>query len=331
MRFSATQIVLGVAALIGLSQADDCSNGPWSNVQSVGGGGGKDWCETKHKEGITISGLEVWGSSKYVEQIQFSYSDDTVGPIIGKVFDGSSHQKLEWDPSATVVESLNLWGNGNGKYLGRVQLTLTDGKSLDVGKNTKGQTVYSPKVGSGIILGAYGAQDDIINRVGFLFLKSKVDKVKISDLEFDEKPQDLNKRKQGIQIVTLDEAKFSNNQQSSNQTVTFAKTNTQTKTTSFTQTNAHKLGVKVGVEVEGKVLGFGGAKFSSELSYEYTNTQSKETSQTTTVTLTYSTAVNLKPGETVYCRATAQQGSYKGGYNSKVSLALCSRLFFPDP
>ena len=193
MLFSVTKIAIGAAALFGLVQAqdDNCGNGPWNpgNINVVGGGSrGTRFCASKHPDGIIVTGVEVWSSSSYVERVQFTYSDKSVSPWFGKELGGDRHQKIDWDPATVTVNQLNLWGNGNARWLGRVQLGLSDGRMLDVGKDTSGQNMYSSNVESGIISGVYGGQEEGITYIGFLFLKSKIRRIEMTDLMFVSRP-----------------------------------------------------------------------------------------------------------------------------------------------
>lgn len=188
MFFSPRNLFLGAVALcVGVTNAmGDCDNGAWNpaNVQWTGGVGGEPWCATKHKSGIVISGVEVWASKKAVEAIQFFYSDGTNSPQFGIVNSNERHARLDWDPSIDSLSQVKTWGNGRGKYLGRLFIRTKKGAELDVGKNTNGQDTYEHNVESGILLGAFGAQGDVIDSLGLLFLRSKIDRMSISGIEF---------------------------------------------------------------------------------------------------------------------------------------------------
>lgn len=186
MFFNPRSLLLGASALLfsGLATAADCANGPWTNVWFIGGNGGGDWCHTKWDAGIVVTGMEVWASSKAVRAIQFYYSDGTNSGMVGKLDDVKEHQRIDWDPSKDSIGQFKSWGNGNGKYLGRVYLRLKSGGELNVGKNTDGQEVYEQDIQSGILLGAYGKAGDSIDGMGTLFLKSKITKMTIEDVAF---------------------------------------------------------------------------------------------------------------------------------------------------
>lgn len=194
MLFNPRSLLVGATALFlsGVATAADCANGPWTNVQYVGGGGGGEWCETKYDQGIVMTGMEVWASGKAVRAVQFYYSDGTNSPMIGKLDDIKEHQRIDWDPSKDGIDQFKSWGNGKGQYLGRVYLRLKSGGELNVGKDTDGQDTFESDPQSGIVLGAFGRGGDVVDGMGMLFLKSTVDKMTIEDVAFVCLPQTPN-------------------------------------------------------------------------------------------------------------------------------------------
>lgn len=211
MFFSPKKLLLGATLLLSpfLAAADDCSEGPWTDVSSTGGGGGGGFCATKWKSGVVITGVEAWANDKGVRAIQFYYSDGSNSNLYGKI-DGDRHAKMEWDPAVDTIDQVRTWGNGRGENLGRVQIRTTQGKELDVGKDTNGQDTFESKVASGILLGAFGASGDLIDSLGFIFLKSKIERISIDDVVFKETPEELNKRMEGLTTVILDYADHTN-------------------------------------------------------------------------------------------------------------------------
>lgn len=187
MLFSTRQILFGACALFcGITEAiSDCDNGPWNaaNIQWTGGDGGSPWCATKHKAGIVITGVEVYSSGKGVESIQFFYSDGTNSAQFGKPNE-EKKQRIDWDPSVDSLSQVKTWGNGNGQWLGRVYFRTKSGKELDQGKDTNGQDTFEHNVESGILLGGFGNSGDRVDSLGLLFLKSKIDKMTVSDVVF---------------------------------------------------------------------------------------------------------------------------------------------------
>ncbi|KAL5413674.1 hypothetical protein PMIN03_003563 [Paraphaeosphaeria minitans] len=322
MFFNPRSLLLGAAALFmsGLAAAD-CSNGPWINVLYVGGQGGGEWCNTKYGSGVVVTGMEVWASSKAVRAVQFYYSDGSNSDMVGKLDDVAEHQRIDWDPSNDGISQLKTWGNGNGKYLGSVYLRLKSGGELSVGKKTDGQKVYEPDVQSGIMLGAYGRSGDSIDGMGVLFLKSKVSKVTIEDVQFADNVDSLNERMQGLSTMMIDYADHTNNQVNATDSFTFSKKQSRTVTKTYTTTAAKTYGITEAVEVSGELLGIG-AKSTTTLKFETTLTDMSSDATADTTELTYQTSTTVPPGGKVYCRATAMSGVYNGSYSANVKIWL---------
>lgn len=183
MYFSPRKLLIAAACLLTAVRASDCSDGPWQDVQWVGGQGGGDFCATKYKQGVVITGVEVWANKGGVRAIQFYYSDGTNSGQFGKI-DGDRHGRLDWDPAVDGISQVKSWGNGRGQHLGRVQIRTKKGAELDVGKDTSGQDTFESKTASGIMLGAFGRSGDLVDSLGFLFLKSKIERITIDDVVF---------------------------------------------------------------------------------------------------------------------------------------------------
>lgn len=322
MLFSASKLLLGAACLVGLSLAqDDCSSGPWTDVLAIGGGGGGLFCATKWKEGTVITGIEVWANKHLVRGLQFYYSDGSNSDLIGNG-DGGKTQRMDWDPSVDGIAQLKMWGNGKGEALGRVFIRTKAGDELDVGKDdTEGQDTFEPKVASGILLGAYGGHGDHIDTLGLLFLKSKIDKISVDDVVFDQDPEALNAQQEGLETVILEYADHTNSNTASSEIFTFGKLDTRTTTKTFTNKATHSFGWSNAIELSGKILDLG-ASSTTTLKYDYSKESSEESSTTETVTLTYTVATTLAPGQRTFCRATAMSGVYKGDYTSTVNIWL---------
>lgn len=328
MLFSTTKIIFGVAALFAATTAaqSDCDRGPWARVSHTGGNNGAGFCATKYKAGIVITGVEVWADTKSVRAIQFFYSDGTNSQQWGKI-NGDRKGRLNWDPSTDSISQVKTWGNGKGQFLGRVQIRTKSGKELDVGKDTNGQDTFESDVGSGIMLGAFGASGDVIDRLGFLFLKSKVTKVTIDDVKFKDTPADLNKRKEGIEMVTVDYADHVNTHPNATQNFKFEKSSEKSISKKYINTGTSTFGFSQAFEISGKILDLGGSS-TTTLAYEYSKSNTEEIGNDSKVTLTYAVETELQPGQRIYCRAQAMRGSYRGTYSSTVNVWLADGTKF---
>ncbi|KAF2678211.1 hypothetical protein K458DRAFT_436110 [Lentithecium fluviatile CBS 122367] len=329
MFFNPKALLLGATALFfsglvsaqnGTAQEGSCDGGPWKTPIYTGAEAGTAFCHTKYQDGVVMSGIEVWSAKKNIEAIQFYYSDGSNSGTIGKIDKEKEHMRLDWDPASDGLSQVKMWADKKGESLGRIYLRTKNGQELNLGKEGDTDPVET-QVQSGMLLGASGRADGMVNGLSLLFLGSKVDKITLSDVVFDETPEELNKRMQGLQMTILDYADHTNAMQDSNETFTFGKTETRTQSKEYSTTQTHTLGFTHSVEISGKLMGIG-MSASNELSYSYANAKTETSSTQTTVSLNYVSATMLKPGQRVFCRATAMFGQYKGDYTSTMNVEL---------
>jgi hypothetical protein len=124
-----------------------------------------------------------------------------------------------------------------------------------------------------------------------------------------------------LDTVILDYADHTNNHPEANETFTFGKTETRFASKKFSTTNTHTVGFKEAIKVSGTLLGIGGES-TTELSYQFSTASTEEMSTDMGVQLTYMVATTLRPGQRVFCRATAMGGQYKGDYTAKTNIWL---------
>lgn len=125
----------------------------------------------------------------------------------------------------------------------------------------------------------------------------------------------------GLNTVEIDYAGHINNQKNATDDYTFSKKQTRTVTKTYTQSAAFTFGITEAIEVSGEILGIG-AKSTTTLKFETQLTDTKSTSTADTTDMTYSTGTKVPPGGSVYCRATAMKGTYKGTYSANVKIWL---------
>jgi hypothetical protein len=324
MLYNPKQILLAGAVLLSTftNAIGDCDKGPWNlaNVLAVGGSKGTEWCAAKQSSGIIINAVEVYYDTNGVNSLQWYFTDGTKGDVIGHA--KGDHKKLSWDPSAgDLITSFKCWGNGKGQWLGKVSIQAGKDLSLEVGKDVKDQDTFDQKTESGILVGAFGRSDkDRVISLGLLFLKSKIDRMTVEDIVYDEKPEDLNKKSQGLNLVHIDKRDYKNDTPA-NATYTFQMQDKRftSKTHSVTQT--HTLGISHAFEASGELLGMG-VKETTTLNYIYTNAKTEESSATDEVSIQYMIATPLKPGDHIYCKSTASRGVYDGTYQCNVHIKL---------
>jgi hypothetical protein len=205
MFFNVKTLFVGALTLLSAVyvNADACDEGPWAPVSAVGGQGGDRFCTTDQANGVVITGVQVWATSKSIRGVQFYYSNGKDSGLIGdSTHDEGLDTRLDWDASTDVVDQVKMWGNGDGTWLGRFYLHTKSGKQIDIGKDTNGQDTFETNVGAGVLLGAFGAAKEDgdkgkrIVAMGLLFLKSKITKISQDEVVFDETPEVLNARKE---------------------------------------------------------------------------------------------------------------------------------------
>ena len=126
---------------------------------------------------------------------------------------------------------------------------------------------------------------------------------------------------QGLNTMIIDYADHKNNQVNASDDFSFQKKQTRTVTKTYTQSAALTFGITEAIEISGEILGIG-AKSTTSLKFETTVTDTTSTATADTTDLTYGTTTTVPPGGSVYCRATAMSGVYKGEYSADVKIWL---------
>lgn len=321
---------VAATALFDLAQAGGCDNGPWTGVHAIGETHPDPnkmvpFCATLWDSGIPITGLDVWyDEAEGINAVAVSYSNGDKSAPYGVPGSSPGYQSFTWDYSQTFIESLSLWGNGGGGQLGNIRLVLTDGRTLDVGnrKDTRSKkTEFVIDVASGIMLGFGGWGADNIKQGYFLFLRSQIDRIEMTNPVFDDSPENLNAEQRGLQTVMLDYSDHLNANEGANETFTFANQIQKTDSTTTTSQITHTFGTKITIGWEAKLLTFD-LKNSLELSYQYSDQRSEAVTTQTQVQVSWSAATTLKPGQHVYCRATAMYGQADLGYTATINVLL---------
>jgi hypothetical protein len=306
---------------------DDCSSGPFhTGVSWVGGNDGGPFCATRWKQGVVMTGIEAWANKNTLRAVQFKFSDGSLSEVFGKA-EGDRNGRLEWQSTEAHVEKITLWGNGVGTRTGRIYVRLSNGKELDVGKDTSGQTPYDqtidPDITGGILIGAFGKRGDDINHLGFLFLGSKVRKIKIEEITLDDDLDNLNARQAGITTQVLAEDHYTNKKNASNDTHGFWNSLEKEDVVVHTQTTSTTFGTNINIEYSGQVAGLG-PKVSFGVEFKLEKGWSDESRKSTKRTLQWRTESVVPPGKSITCKAFAQLGEFDGTYTSKVCQVLCT-------
>ncbi|KAF2870112.1 hypothetical protein BDV95DRAFT_608132 [Massariosphaeria phaeospora] len=334
--FSKFATVIGAGALLfsGLASAADpkaCESGPWTDVHAIGNAKiTHQWCDTKHAEGIPITGIEAWANEHTIQAVQFYFADGTAGPQIGMPDnDGTSeskvtkkHQRIDWDMAGNQIKQVKLWGNGKGTSLGRIQIR-TDKEEFDVGKLTGKQQAFDIKVNSGILLGAYGGvKDSTVEVMGFLFLKSEIKSMSVENFQTSDTPEQLNEKMQGLQEMTSHEAHYSLEFKNLSSNSWFGMDATYSTSKSIAIANSHTITAGGSWSAKGSVLGIAEVTSTYSLSYAYARTDTETNEQTSSTTFKYQIVVSSVGTQDVWCRATAWYGKYEGEWTGQVVLEL---------
>ena len=181
---------LSTIAITSVAAIGDCDNGPFAARQPVGdkhdaSNADVDICETQWPSGNVVRGVEVWGNKDRISGILLTYSNQEHSHLVGARA-GDYHQALDWDPFTVSVSRVVLWSDKDAKQLGGIRVELSNGDNMEMKVQQISEVIFSPDVGSGIILGGYGRADDHITAWGWLFLEDKVDKIQIGDFKWDQ-------------------------------------------------------------------------------------------------------------------------------------------------
>lgn len=205
---SALDAVGAVGGLLGSSildlPNDDCLyNGdfmlPIDSQSILGFTGGGYFCAGQWSgSGLIIKGMQAWGDGHRLTGIQFTYSDNTQSDVFGKTY--GDPQGISWDPTAESVKSFNIMGPYHEDGVGRIMLTTTGGQSYSFGGDTGDYQGKSVNVGSGVILGAVGACGDWLDNLGLVFLSDSVQRITITDVEFDEDVAAMNAKQRRVYV-----------------------------------------------------------------------------------------------------------------------------------
>lgn len=111
-------------------------------------------------DGYLINKIKVYGDETGIRGIELDYSDGNfieVGRIAGDPV------QVEWDPAADTIEELRVWEFPEGTTTGtisHIKIGVSNGQSLDAGKNVTEEVGMRLHVGSGMLLGLCGDSSD---------------------------------------------------------------------------------------------------------------------------------------------------------------------------
>ncbi|KAL1607650.1 hypothetical protein SLS60_002585 [Paraconiothyrium brasiliense] len=324
MKLLNTLLGLSTALVAGVAAIGDCDSGPFAALQAVGDKHDSskfdvDICETQWTSGQVVRGVEVWGSKNRISGISLTYSNQDKSHLIGARA-GDYHQSLDWDPFTVQVTRTVLWSDKDANQLGGLRIELSNGDTLEMKVDKISESVFSPDVGSGIMLGGWGRADDHITAWGWLFLEDKVDKIQIGDFVWDQDQDDFAKSQAGIK-KTVKASQGQYNSASNTSTIAFDISDTVSNSYSYSQSVHYNFGMGYSLEISAQVAG-AGPKATTSISFEVGTESKKEWTETQSTTLTFKVSQPALSGKTTMCIGYVEYGEFDMGYEANVHIVL---------
>ncbi len=273
---------------------------PYENTQFVGGHGGGSFKDMSDNGGH-LTRIETWKSSydghPMIKSIRVTFSD-------GSSFtqgnnSGLDNKKEAYFDDTELITELSLWGNGNGKRLGRIWLRTNTGQIYDSG-HTDGSTEYHARVGSGICVGIEGRAGSDVDELGFIFVK-QVKQSYITDLEYPTLASDAH----CIQPETIRTFSAQNTHKDNDNDWNFKGSRSETKTSMWKVSRSAKIYGET--SIKGKIPKIG--EVGQTFGWEFTIGDVRGTSTSETVTLSWDNSGTLEPGESIYLEAVTRKGN----------------------
>ncbi|KAF2868772.1 hypothetical protein BDV95DRAFT_579284 [Massariosphaeria phaeospora] len=334
MLFPHPNLLLRASTILSLACfgfASDCGEGPFGEAQLSGKTwdriGGIDYCETRWKDGLLITGIEVWANKHHVRGLQITYDNGLKSPIYGTADgDEDRHDKIAWDATAPVTK-VTKWNNIDNDAVGRIRIEV-GGKTLEVGANIKkkndGEDVM---VHSGLLLAANGRAGDFMDSLEWKFMGATLQEATMEEITFENSIDTWNSEKRNIEPVSLSEVIFKNsNEKGFNKTFTFRNSKGVTESKVITQTHQQMFGTRVAVLVGGKVgiplLAEAKTEVTTEVSYQNTRISTEGKQEDNARSFEWSELGPLLPGKAVNCTSFVMRGTFISDYQSVIKIKM---------
>ncbi|HLP45935.1 MAG TPA: hypothetical protein VK469_08315 [Candidatus Kapabacteria bacterium] len=271
----------------------------YQDVLFVGGHGGQPF-SASGLQCAFIRSIRIWKDKfdghSMIKAIEVLFTDGITQSKFG-------NSKGEVDAEFTFnegerFESLSLWGNGNGKRLGRIKFKTTDGREFDTGK-CDGKDEYTAIVGSGLCVGIEGNSGADIDQLGFKFIKA-IGKMELTNVEYPSLAFDTSSIKE-VSLANFSDKNGSMVEKQWEFKNSIEETTERTWSTTFNVELWGQFSVTAGVPEISEVTGTFGWKVGSQQNFER-KTESK-------ITLEWSNSGSLKPGESINLEAITRQGN----------------------
>ncbi|CAI6341493.1 unnamed protein product [Periconia digitata] len=175
------------AAIGDASECDVKSHGmAVTDSKTTGRSDGEAFCTSKIKQGKVINGMECWADKDSVRGLKFYYTDESE-MMIGKKDNLNGrvvNMKARWNPTADRFEHLQLWDNGWGGMIGRIDAKWSNGQAINCGREAQwgGPTYEADRGAGGMLIGADGGVGDGIDNIRFYFTATAPSRVTLRDL-----------------------------------------------------------------------------------------------------------------------------------------------------
>lgn len=145
LKRAAAALLLGLSSLVYAGEPwakmEDCASDLFENEGKIGitpeKSSGGDFCLSRWKSGVLISGIEAWADDNGIQMMRMYYSDGKTTDI-GTNVKAPHHGKIQWDSGKERIKELKLWGRKDATGIGRIYISFrgTD-KVFDFGGKMK--------------------------------------------------------------------------------------------------------------------------------------------------------------------------------------------------
>ena len=300
--------------------------GPMLEPYWIGGSGGVFFhdCPLRFKgNGALVKRLEIWSDGSKLQALKTYYTDGS-SSVRGKN-SGDPKGTLDLAPGE-LISYLEIWlnsdsiaGNSDGTRAARVQMSTSLGQTLDVGNKDGSFASKQMDVGGGVLVGSIGNAGSEIDSLGFVFLRSPILSVEMTDLSYPEAIIGLSTGITDRKLDDLRQVRNENDPDTFNWSFSGATQISQSHT--FTSSTTNTYGVKQSIEVSAQFLGIG-VKSTTEFSWQLSQTETQSTTDTLSYTETWGQTGTLERGQGVHVQASVAVGKISLPYTATVKVTL---------
>ena len=303
---------------------DTYPSGGWASpVYTIGDSSTADaQCAMEYGIGdyTPLAGIEVWRTSDgdHIAGIQFTYASGKTSQIYGNE-DTSNYASQSFTIApGDLIKNAELFGNGDGTYLGAMHLETEGGKTFDAGKDTDGLTSYGINTGGGLLWGAIiTPKDGDIGNMAWLFMKDSIDHISITDVKFS---QDIAASSAGIDPQNIVVGRWYNDQ-AVDASYALSPAYSVVRSFSYSQTVTTAFGASISIEISDEIFGIG-VKETDSFTWSMSIEDSSTTATSSATSVTCAASGTIKPSSGVQIKGAYQTGTGTWSYTSKVTIYL---------